>query len=237
MSNEPRQSGTRPGAPRPRRALRWMRKLVYATGGLAVLLAVLCVGIIEGNVLRGNYPSFMRDLSWTLGEQEHIYNFGSVLPGQIYRSGQPDTRFIDYVVRNYGVRHIITLNGNPPNEDPEVYKLGVTFRIYDWDKDDLPTREEFREVVEMLDGGEPVLVHCTGGKDRTGFLVAGYRVLELGWPVEKALAEMQDFGHQPEHYPEALEYFMGLVDLKVSSARENLAAARNPRSDKAGAGL
>jgi protein-tyrosine phosphatase len=193
---------------------RWLRNLLIGTCALAVLLVLLCVGLIEGKVARGDYPAILQDLGWMLGEQEHIYNFGSVTSGKVFRSGQPDDRFIDYVVKNYGVRHIVTLNGESPLEEQEARALGITVNAYDWDEDNLPTREEFQQVVRMLDDDTPVLVHCRAGKDRTGYLVAAYRVLELGWPVEKALNEMRAYGHMPERYPAALAYFMKLVAPK-----------------------
>ena len=43
----------------------------------------------------------------------------------------------------------------------------------------------------------PVFVHCAHGADRTGFMVAAYRVVEQGWTVEEAVAEMHNFGFHP----------------------------------------
>jgi protein tyrosine/serine phosphatase len=40
----------------------------------------------------------------------------------------------------------------------------------------------------------PVLVHCQRGADRTGVVMAMYRVVIQGWPKEKAIAEMEQGG-------------------------------------------
>ncbi len=40
----------------------------------------------------------------------------------------------------------------------------------------------------------PVLVHCQHGADRTGLMVAVYRVVVQGWRVEEAIAEMKGGG-------------------------------------------
>jgi len=39
----------------------------------------------------------------------------------------------------------------------------------------------------------PVLVHCEYGKDRTGYAVAAYRIVEEGWDADTAIQEMFDF--------------------------------------------
>lgn len=209
-----------PGAGRkwPRRIGRWLRNLVLGAGVLSVSLFLLCVLLIEANMVRGNYPPVLRDLGWALGEQEHVYNFGSVVPGKIFRSGEPDARFLEYAKRHYGIRHIVTLNGDPPDDDPAVRDMDITIETHDWDKDDLPTREEFQQIVYGLDDKAPVLVHCTSGKDRTGYLMAGYRFLQQGWPMQEALDEMLEYGHNPEQYQSVLDYFLKVLSLKVSDA-------------------
>lgn len=41
---------------------------------------------------------------------------------------------------------------------------------------------------------QPVFVHCAHGQDRTGIVVAAYRMEADGWSREDAIAEMQAFG-------------------------------------------
>ncbi|MCX5659012.1 MAG: tyrosine-protein phosphatase [Planctomycetota bacterium] len=45
----------------------------------------------------------------------------------------------------------------------------------------------------------PVFVHCHHGSDRTGAMVAAYRVVVQGWPRDEAIAEMTHggFGFHP----------------------------------------
>jgi protein-tyrosine phosphatase len=206
-------SASNPGAVSLPRIGRWLGNLLVGCFALVTLPVLLCVGLIEGNLVHGHYPQVLRNLAWALGEHEHVYNFGSVIPGKVFRSGQPDERFINYVVRNYGIRHIITLNGRTPLTKQKASQLGITTETYHWNKKTLPTQDEFQEIARALDDKLPVLVHCHSGMDRTGYLVAAYRMLELGWPEHKALTEMRKYGHRADRYPEALEYFRKMVAL------------------------
>jgi tyrosine-protein phosphatase SIW14 len=44
---------------------------------------------------------------------------------------------------------------------------------------------------------QPVFVHCAQGVDRTGMMVAAYRIAEQGWSTQDAEKELQDFGFHP----------------------------------------
>jgi protein-tyrosine phosphatase len=68
---------------------------------------------------------------------------------------------------------------------------------------------------------QPVFVHCQAGKDRTGLVVAVYRILVDGWDVEEAIAERKRFG-AADFWEENKSY---LRRLAVPDARRALLAA------------
>ena len=47
--------------------------------------------------------------------------------------------------------------------------------------------------------GRPVYVHCHHGRDRTGVMVAVYRVKVSGWTPEAAVKEAEDRGLRPQY--------------------------------------
>ena len=51
----------------------------------------------------------------------------------------------------------------------------------------------FFEAVDAA-GPDPIFVHCRRGTDRTGAIVAFYRIARQGWPGEKAAKEARDVG-------------------------------------------
>ena len=59
---------------------------------------------------------------------------------------------------------------------------------------------------------QPVLVHCENGRNRTGFVVAAYRIAADGWSYPAALAEAESFGFDP-HFKHAAGYDRILREL------------------------
>jgi len=77
-------------------------------------------------------------------------------------------------------------------------------------------------VVATDPARRPVLVHCAGGRDRTGACVAAYRMVVQGWTHDAARREMRAYG--------ALPLFVNLDRLlrrlDVDAMRARVAAAR-----------
>ena len=71
---------------------------------------------------------------------------------------------------------------------------------------------------------KPVLVHCWHGSDRTGFFVAGYRIICQGWSREAAIAELErgGFGFHAAWYPGIVRC---LRQLDIEEAKRRVFAA------------
>src|SRR5205085_11945845 len=59
-----------------------------------------------------------------------------------------------------------------------------------------PTDAQVQEVLTLIEAVEnqPVFLHCKRGKDRTGTIVACYRIAHDQWKNDKALAEAKGIG-------------------------------------------
>lgn len=188
---------------------RWFRRLSrIATAGLLTVTAVLLayslanVALMAVDQRRAPYSSDLKTLAWQLDWHERAYNFSPVTPGQLYRSGEPDNRFLDYVHQRYGIQRLISLNGRggPRKLHEQARKLGLETHIFDWTSRAVPPRDELDHVLALFSLPGPALVHCAAGKDRTGFAIAAYR-LKQGWTLEKAFAEMEQRWHRPGKRP------------------------------------
>jgi hypothetical protein len=181
---------------RRRHVWRWAVGLV----ALASLALVVTAALGGADWVEAPYRYLARELAWAFGDPEDHYNFGEVVPGRVYRSALPDERFIRHLHDRYGVRKVISLNGPRPFQ-PAARELGMKVYVLFWKAFRAPSDYQLQFVLDELEGDEPVLVHCTWGRDRTGYAVASLRVQRQAWPVPEALAELVRYGHDPDEQP------------------------------------
>jgi protein tyrosine/serine phosphatase len=139
----------------------------------------------------------------TLGSA--IKNFCVVKPNVLWRGGKPDKDGAAWLIQQ-GVRTIVNLElifddkrafGDAAIEDANSHEVGY-FRIPDWE----PLRILAPSVVDdhvahflaiVSQQPKPVYVHCRYGENRTGVMVAAYRVLIEGASDEEAIDEMRPY--------------------------------------------
>ena len=123
-----------------------------------------------------------------------VGNFGEVTP-TLYRGGQPSREGFEALAK-MGVNIVVDarLSGRD-NERKEVEKAGMQYEEIPWHclfpKDDVFAR--FLKVLRD-NPGKKVFVHCRYGDDRTGMMIASYRMAVEGWTAEEARKEMEQFG-------------------------------------------
>lgn len=113
---------------------------------------------------------------------------------QVYRSGQPSLPELTELKARYGIRAVLKLNHGTDPLPP-----GVTAYYHPLDVMSEPTQEKLQAILQTLEQSpKPVLIHCTHGEDRTGLVVALYR-MQHGASTEVAYADMVRHGFHP--YP------------------------------------
>jgi uncharacterized protein (TIGR01244 family) len=121
-----------------------------------------------------------------------VPNLFRVTP-DIYRSAQPEAADMK-ALEQMGIRTVISLRGfHGDREKAKGTKLVlISIPIHTWDIDD---DEVIQALRALRDAEKPVLLHCQHGADRTGLIMAMYRMTEQGWSREKALDELQNGGY------------------------------------------
>ncbi|MEW6444317.1 MAG: tyrosine-protein phosphatase [bacterium] len=136
-------------------------------------------------------------------------NFDTVVPGKIYRSGQPGAAQLEEWIAKYRLRTIVVLKPTlRPYEQALAQKHGLNLHhIVVSTKKGLPESQwqQIRQIVTD-ERNFPLLLHCHSGADKTGVVTALYRVEVQGWPLWRALAEMDLHGHIPFQYPALQRY-------------------------------
>lgn len=139
--------------------------------------------------------------------------WGVVEPGKIYRSGQISSHLIEPMLRENNIKKVIALNGsdlNKPYLKTEVetaQKLNVEHQVLHLIGDGTGNVDDYAEAVAELmrceKAGKPVLVHCAAGAQRTGGVVAAYRMLVQKKTPEEAYQELLLYDWKP-HKDQAL---------------------------------
>lgn len=123
-----------------------------------------------------------------------LNNFGVVGPA-IWRSAQPSAEDVP-VLYALGITTVLKLN---TREEALVVELAPGIVVWEYAlglhaPDDAVTRQIIDQLHGDVERGARVLIHCTHGRDRTGFICAAYQVMVLGLSLPRALAERARFG-------------------------------------------
>jgi len=122
-------------------------------------------------------------------------NFAEVSTS-VYRSGQPEGAGVK-LAKQLGIRSILDLRLKVDDEEEEsAGTSGIAVLHVPMNGVYSPTFEQVDRALAVLTDPRrtPVLVHCHYGKDRTGVVIASYRVAVQGWSIEKAAGEARSFG-------------------------------------------
>jgi protein tyrosine/serine phosphatase len=131
-------------------------------------------------------------------------NFATVVPGKIYRSGQPSEAQLEEWIQEYGLKGILCLRFVvPPYEKKLAAHYGIKLYHIPFSAKKGLGEALWKTIRSILtdESNLPILVHCQGGGDRSGIVTALYRVEVQGWPLEKALREMNRHYHISLQYP------------------------------------
>lgn len=143
-----------------------------------------------------------------------IDNFQIVDPDGIYRSGQPKNEADWDDLKKIGITTVVKLNEFPSAGEADEFRMAEARGIkvipiyiqpddwpHNWNPWVKPNEYAIMYAVELLEkrGNEKFLVHCAQGKDRTGLVVAAYKVRNEKFKLCKdaAYIEMKYYGTSP----------------------------------------
>lgn len=159
------------------------------------------------------------------GDAPPIANFRPVVPG-IFAGANPIAKShagLDYL-KSIGVKTVLnlqgadvdgTLSGHISNmihfgerlhwievERCRLQERGIGFRNTPirsrrpWGNSDRNSVREALDLLAVADESHPVYLHCQRGIDRTGLIIALYRIERLGWIPENAYEAWQASGRK-----------------------------------------
>ena len=131
-----------------------------------------------------------------LPPQHGIGNFGKISES-LYRGAQPDAAGIESLAR-LGIKSIINLrmtNDVWQAEASAARASGITYTNVPFKVLGRPTDARMTTLLAVIQSlPAPVFVHCEHWCDRTGMIIACYRIRHDGWSKETALDEARKYG-------------------------------------------
>lgn len=159
--------------------------------------------------------------------------FSEVIPGEIFRGGDPspeDLRTLKYI---WGLKRVVSLDldcGFRINNICDQLNIEhiilpiLHFRSSDQVK-------QLKDQISDLLSVRPVYLHCIHGRDRTGLAIALFRIAN-GWSAANALVEAKRFGF-PEGLtpPEANLFIKTIMDEDNGQPKQDVVSTERAGLD------
>lgn len=194
----------------------------------AWVIVVACVALIGGGIG-----------VWDAVKYRFIpKRFGVVVPGEVYRSGQMSQYQFIPTIQKHGIDVVIDLNGVEPADVDQAAEiaayeaLGLENYRFKLEGNGTGIVKNYVNAIVTLATchreGKSVLVHCHAGAQRTGSVVAAYRVLVLGDSPQDAYSELVSYGWDAETDQVLLLYLNGHMRHVAEQLVERGIIARVP---------
>ncbi len=148
---------------------------------------------------------------WLLDGGHRLFRpkrLGVVEEGFLWRSGQIHRRLLPDVLLDNEIDVVIDLSKDDPDDADDMGerkildRLGIERLAFEDLQGDATGNVEsyvaaMKRLVRAQNEGERVLVHCSGGSERTGAVVAWYRMLFQGWSGDAAWDEYLSYRSRP----------------------------------------
>ncbi len=120
----------------------------------------------------------------------------SVVTANLVRGAQPSVPALS-LLKSAGIKTIINLRNEDilvAQEGAAAKRAGLNYVNIPMSLFETPTKQQFQKFLNIVDKDGPVFVHCQKGEDRTGTMVAVYRMARENWDANRAYQEMTAMG-------------------------------------------
>ena len=182
----------------------WLKSILTRSRFCSVCLAILLIG---GGIW-----------AWEGIIKDRIIpkNFGVVQEGQLYRSGLLSAALVKKVLLKHKIKVIVALTADSPdNRDQKAEKqaaaeMGIerlTFPIQRKVTGDINNYAgAIAAIVQAKQEHKPALVRCSAGLDRTGAVIAAYRLLVEQKDPSFVYHEFTHYDRDPWNDTELMKY-------------------------------
>ncbi|HWZ82403.1 MAG TPA: dual specificity protein phosphatase family protein [Terriglobales bacterium] len=162
-----------------------------------LLAFTMCLGAAPPQIHKDTAPR--ADDSFGRHRALHgVRNFGEVTP-MLYRGGQPTHEGFKRL-SEMGINIVVDV-GRSKRDEKQIKQLGMRYVSLPW-YCPFPKDDVFQRFLKLIQENpeKKIFVHCRLGDDRTGMMIAAYRMGIQGWTAERAMEEMHFFGYTGVHH-------------------------------------
>ncbi len=141
------------------------------------------------------------------------------LNDSVYRSEQPSKKGFEEL-KELGIKTAITFRRNK-DDSKKAKGTGIELIHMPLKTSELNGKDLIAALKAINNAEKPVLVHCWHGSDRTGAIMATYRIVMENWSKEEAIKELRrpELGYHENWYPNVVDL---LSNLDSSVLRKEL---------------
>ncbi len=173
--------------------------------GLHYLPLLLLFGCAGTTMVADKRPS-----EWS--QKIELQGFSNIykIDEYVYRSEQPHSNEMG-ALSHYGIKTVLNLrktrNDNREANGTTLSLQHVPINTWRMSYDDL-----VKSMVLLQRAEKPVLVHCLHGSDRTGCIIAAYRIVNNDWTKEEAIKELIEggYGYHEKWFPNIIKLIKAL---------------------------
>lgn len=173
--------------------------------------------------------------AWASSSNKDLPNFQKV-DDHVYRGAQPTNSGFKNLAER-GIKTVVDLRDvgehSQAGEQKTVTGLGMRYVSIPMQGMSTPKDQQIAEVLALLDDvtSGPVFVHCKRGADRTGTVIAVYRIFHDGWDSKRALSEAKSYGMSV--FQRAMQHYVTDYKPVAAIASADVAAASVDRRQQA----
>jgi tyrosine-protein phosphatase SIW14 len=174
---------------------------------------ILLIAIFIASCTSQPHSSTIRNKSWASKIKTSTLNNLYKINDSMYRSEQPTYQEFKYL-NQFGIKSILNLRANHndsnliKNNNLEKYSVKITTNNI--------TEDNIIASLKIINAAKkPLLIHCKHGSDRTGIVVAMYRIVFENWTKENAIDELINGGYGFHHQYDNIPAYIRNVDINA----------------------
>ncbi|MCO6504697.1 MAG: dual specificity protein phosphatase family protein [Snodgrassella sp.] len=171
--------------------------IVFSLGSICLLTSGCQFQIHQHNTLPNNFYKISDDL---------------------FRSEQPTAKEMQYLEK-IGIKTVINLR-KWHSDQHELSKTKLTEVSIKMRAGKITDEKVVAALRTIRHSQKPILIHCWHGSDRTGVIVAMYRIVFQNWTKSQAIDELMQpqFRHHYNVYPNIVRYIEHVDVEKIRAA-------------------